>query len=107
MARCRFAGLPSTGHADFKAENGNGSTPRNGAGLMATVADDSPRPATICASRPPNEWPITTGLRTSPWITAATWSATWPTVLFANTSGFAFASCTVSGSSGQPGARAL
>jgi hypothetical protein len=28
--------LRSTGHADFSAENGSGSTPRNGAGEIAT-----------------------------------------------------------------------
>ena len=36
-------------------------------------------------------------------MTSSKWSATWPTVLCAKTSGWAFASSTVSGSSGQPG----
>ncbi len=40
MARFRLAGLPSTGQADLSAENGSGSTPRNGAGSIATVAAD-------------------------------------------------------------------
>src|SRR3954463_4966612 len=31
-ARLRLAGLPRTGDADFSAEIGRGSTPRNGAG---------------------------------------------------------------------------
>ena len=33
----RLAGLPSTGNAAFRAENGSGSTPRLGAGSMLTV----------------------------------------------------------------------
>ena len=77
--------------------------PRNGAGSIATVAAASPRPAMICASRPPNEWPITTGFLSSRRTIPSTWSAIWPTLLCANTSGCAFASSTVSGSSGQPG----
>jgi hypothetical protein len=36
-----------TGDADFSAEQGSGSTPRKGAGSMATVAPDRPRPAMI------------------------------------------------------------
>ena len=36
-------------------------------------------------------------------MTSSKWSATWPTVLWAKTSGWALASSTVSGSSGQPG----
>ena len=74
---------------------------------MATVADASPRPARICASRPPNEWPMMAGFVVSPRMIASKWSATWPTVLCAMTSGFAFASSTVSGSSGQPGVSAV
>ena len=70
-ARLRLAGLPSTGKADFSAEIGSGRTPRNGAGSIATEAAESPRPAMICVSRPPNEWPITTGLRSSSPITSA------------------------------------
>jgi len=54
-ARLRLAGLPSTGLADFSAETGSGSTPRNGAGSIATLAADNPRPATICVNRPPKE----------------------------------------------------
>ncbi len=94
IARLRLAGLPSTGHADLSAENGSGSTPRNGAGSIGTVAADSPRPARICASRPPNEWPMMAGFFVSPRMISSKWSATWPTVLCANTSGFAFASST-------------
>ena len=55
----------------------------------------------ICAIRPPNECPITTGLRSSVPISSATWSAISPTVLPAITSGCALASATVGGSSGQ------
>src|SRR3954471_22468191 len=54
-ARFQLAGFPSTGEADFNEEIGSGSTPRKGAGSIATVAADSPRPPTICASSPPNE----------------------------------------------------
>ena len=43
IARLRLAGLPRTGQADLSAENGSGSTPRKGAGSMATVAEASPR----------------------------------------------------------------
>jgi hypothetical protein len=47
IARLRLAGLPRTGDADFSAEKGSGSTPREGAWSMATVAPDRPRPAMI------------------------------------------------------------
>src|SRR2546430_8867514 len=40
-------------------------------------------------------------------MTASIWSATWPTFLPAKTSGCAFASETVSGSSGHPGFTAV
>ena len=60
----------------------------------------------IWVSSPPKEWPITAGFLASLPITSAKWSATSPTVLWANTSGCAFASSTVSGSSGQPGVSA-
>ena len=40
-------------------------------------------------------------------MTPSKWSATCPTDLCAKTSGFAFASATVSGSSGQPGVSAV
>src|SRR6476661_3352438 len=39
IARWRFVGLPSTGLAARNAEIGSGSTPRNGAGLIATDTD--------------------------------------------------------------------
>jgi hypothetical protein len=38
MARPRLAGLTITGAADLRAETRSGSTPRNGAGSMATNA---------------------------------------------------------------------
>ena len=57
----------------------------------------------ICVSSPPNEWPITAGFLSSWRMIPSKWSATWPTVLCANTSGCSFASSTVSGSSGHPG----
>jgi hypothetical protein len=65
-----LAGLPSTGEADLSAEIGSGSTPRNGAASIATVTAACPRPATICAIRPPKGCPITAGLLVSPPITA-------------------------------------
>src|SRR6267143_862076 len=94
IARLRFAGLPSTGHADFSAVSGSGSTPRKGPGSIATVAEATPRPESICTSRPPKEWPMTAGFLFSPRMIASKWSATCPTVLCAKTSGFAFASST-------------
>ena len=103
----RLAGLLSTGEADLSAEIGSGSTPRNGAGSIATEAAERPRPATIWVSSPPKEWPMTAGFLVSVPITSAKWSATCPTVLWAKTSGWALASSTVSGSSGQPGERAV
>jgi hypothetical protein len=69
---------------------------------MATVAAESPRPASIWASNPPVECPITTGFFSSLPITSVVWSATF-SVFLARTSGFARASSTVSGSSGQSG----
>lgn len=104
-ARFRFAGLWSTGDPDLSAENGSGSTPRKGAGEIATAAAVSPRPARISVNRPPNECPITGGLRSSAPITSPKWSAIWPMDFFANTSGCSLAASTVSGSSGHPGAR--
>src|SRR5437762_2959398 len=50
---------------------------------------------------------MTTGFLFRPWMTASIWSATWPTFLPAKTSGCAFASETVSGSSGHPGFTAV
>ena len=59
------AGLPSTGAPERSDENGSGSTQRKGAGLIATDATASPRPARISVIRPPNEWPMITGRRWS------------------------------------------
>src|SRR5437868_8665006 len=107
MALFQFAGFCSTGDADLRDEMGSGSTPRNGAGSIATEATARPRPAMICVSKPPNEWPTTAGFLLSAWMTESMWSATWPTFLPAKTSGWAFASETVSGSSGHPGFTAV
>ena len=52
MARFRLAGSPRTGIAERSEEIGSDSTPRNGAGSIATDAADRPRPATICAQQP-------------------------------------------------------
>ena len=38
----------------------------------------SPRPARICASRPPNEWPMRAGFFLSPRMISSKWSATCP-----------------------------
>lgn len=54
-ARLRLAGFVSTGAAERSDDTGSGSTPRNGAGSIATEAADRPRPARICVSSPPNE----------------------------------------------------
>src|SRR5258708_5920632 len=54
-------GLPRPADDDFSAESGRGSTPRNGAGSIATVTTATPSPANICAMRPPKEWPMTAG----------------------------------------------
>ena len=99
--RFRLAGLPRTGKDALSAENGNGSTPRLGAGSIETVPAASPRPATIWASRPPNEWPMTTGFRFRPSTTAAVWSATSATEVPASESGFACASAYVAWSPGH------
>jgi hypothetical protein len=73
---------------------------------MATDAEASPRPATIMASSPPKECPMTAGVFDSLPITSAYRSAICPIVLPAKTSGCAFASSTVSGSFGHPGVSA-
>ncbi len=56
-----FKWMRNTGHEDFSVEIGRGSTPRNGAGSMATVTAARSRPARICAISPPNEWPMIAG----------------------------------------------
>ena len=50
---------------------------------------------------------MTAGFLLSLPMTSPKWSATWPTVLPAKTSGCSLASSTVSGSSGQPGETAV
>jgi len=55
-------GLPSTGRAARSEEIGSGSTPRNGAGSIAKAAAERPGPARIWVIRPPNEWPMITGV---------------------------------------------
>ena len=37
--------------------------PRGGAGVMSTAARTAPRSASLCATRPPIEWPTTAGVR--------------------------------------------
>ena len=61
----RFAGLFRTGEADLSAEIGSGRTPRKGAGSIATVAAERPRPARIWASSPPKECPTRAGFSSS------------------------------------------
>jgi len=77
-------------------EIGADSTPRNGAGLIATDAAARPRPARIWANSPPNEWPTTTGFRPSRALTASRWDASRSTRLPAKTAGRSLASATVS-----------
>ena len=103
-ARPRLSGLARTGDPARSAEIGSGRTPRNGAGSIATETADSPRPARICVSNPPKEWPTIAGFASSRRMTASKWSAISLIDLLAKTLGSAFASATVSGSSGQPGA---
>ena len=57
----RVRGFARNGPATLSAEAGRGSTPRKGPGSIATVATERPRPATICASKPPVECPMTAG----------------------------------------------
>jgi hypothetical protein len=102
-ARLRLAGLRMTGELARSAEIGSGSTPRKGAGEMATETAALPRPARISVSSPPNEWPTTAGFLARPDTTSSKWSATCRTDFFAKSSGCSLASATVSGSSGQPG----
>jgi thioredoxin reductase (NADPH) len=56
-ARWRFAGFFSTTDPARSAEIGSGSTPRNGAGSIATDTAARPRPARICVNSPPKLWP--------------------------------------------------
>jgi len=49
---------------------------------------------------------MTAGFLVSPRMISSKWLATWPIDLPAKTSGWALASLTVSGSSGQPGVKA-
>jgi hypothetical protein len=103
IARPRYRGFNRNGPAALSVERGSGRTPRNTPGSIATVAAESPRPASIWANKPPVECPSTAGFRSSLPITSAVWSTTCFSVLLAKTSGFARASATVSGSSGQSG----
>jgi hypothetical protein len=103
IARPRYRGFNKKGPLALSVEKGNGKTPRNTPGSMATVAAESPQPASIWANNPPVECPITAGFFSSLLTTPAVWSATCLSVFLAKTSGFARASSTVSGSSGQSG----
>src|SRR5215216_604746 len=84
---------------------GSGSTPRKGAGSIATDTAARPRPARIWVSSPPVEWPMIAGLRSSPPMMVSKWSATWPIDLPVNTSGCSAASSTVSGRPATRGQR--
>ena len=61
IGRPRVRGLTRNGPATLSAETGSGRTPRKGPGSIATVAAERPRPATICASKPPVECPMIAG----------------------------------------------
>jgi hypothetical protein len=56
---------------DRRAEIGSGTTPQKGAASIATVAAESPLPATIWANSTPNECPITAGFLSNASITEA------------------------------------
>src|SRR5207342_1660829 len=103
MARPRYWGFNRKGPDALSVDRGSGRTPRNTPGSMATVAAESPRPASIWANNPPVECPITAGFFSSLPITSAVWSATCFSVFLPKPSGFARASSIVSGSSGQSG----
>ena len=60
-----FAGFVRTGAAALRALRGSGRTPREGAGEIAHVADDKPRPARIWTRTPPKEWPMIAGFWSS------------------------------------------
>ena len=94
---CGCAGCRAPASADLSAENGSGRTPRNGAGSIATETAESPRPATICVSRPPKECPITAGFLSACRSPRRSDRRPRPIDLSAKTSGFAFASSTVFG----------
>lgn len=63
IARPRLRGFLRTGKAARSAESGSGSTPRNGAGSIATATLARPRPASFWVINPPNEWPMMIGSR--------------------------------------------
>ena len=96
--------MRQTTELDPAEDSGTGSTPLTGAGSIATAASASPRPSRIWAISPPNECPITIGLRSSAVITSAKWLATSPTPYPAIGAGFARVASTVSASPGHGGA---
>ena len=57
----RVRGSTRNGPTRSSTEKGSGRTPRKTPGSIATVAAERPRLRCISASRPPVEWPITTG----------------------------------------------
>jgi hypothetical protein len=72
--RDRAASIPGfnrKGPLALSVETGSGRTPRNTPGSMATVAAESPRPASIWANNPPVKCPITAGFFSSAPITSA------------------------------------
>src|SRR6516165_9995438 len=101
--RPRVSGLTRNGPTPRSTEAGRGSTPRKTPGSIATVAAARPRPASICASKPPVECPMIAGLLSRASMISVVWSATCFKVFPATTSGSARACSTVSGSSGQSG----
>ena len=104
-ARLRLAGLPITGRADLRAETGSGSTPRNGAGSIATETAASPRPARIWAIKPPKECPISGRLLLELADHGPEVVGHLADRLVGEDLGVPLASSTVLGSSGQPGVR--
>src|SRR5919107_1895535 len=100
----RLAGLRQTTEPTLAEDSGSGSTPLTGAGSIATAASASPRPTRICVIMPPNEWPITIGLRSSAVITSAKWLTTSATPYPAMGLGLALVSSMVAASPGHGGA---
>jgi hypothetical protein len=70
-ARWWFAGFRRAGEAARSDEIGSGSTPRNGAGSIATDTAARPRPARIWVRSPPNECPMMAGFLSSPRMTSS------------------------------------
>jgi hypothetical protein len=70
IARPRVRGLIRNGPTPLSTEPGGGRAPRRTPGSIATVTAERPRPASICASRPSVECPITAGFSSNALMTS-------------------------------------